>query len=90
MLILGPFGKTTVFAVTAAADSFTNPGPYTSFMVLANRAVHLSRDGDATVDEVLIPTDTPVEVSFLTGAALSFILADGETDGTLRITEVSK
>lgn len=89
MMVLGYFSATTVLPVTTASDTFLCPGPYQTFVVKSDRKIHLSRTDEATLDDFELLVDTYVQVALMKGEQLSFILADGETDGEIRITEVN-
>lgn len=95
MTELGFFGKTTVDDVTSTARAFTNAGPSQVFVVRADRKVHLLRttDGDAAAateeNGFLLLADEPAQFSLEVGGSLSYVLAAGETDGSIRITEAN-
>jgi hypothetical protein len=62
-------------------------------VVLADRNVHLRRTDDADVAasdaDFLLLADHYAEVAVTGGEFLSFVLAAGEPDGTIRITPVT-
>lgn len=88
----GYFGKTVSFAVTDAADDHQVTGANESrhmFLVQSDKAIHLDRQAEAAVATSLrIPANTPVLVGSIAGETFSYILATGETDGTIWFTEV--
>lgn len=83
---LGSFEGTTEVAVTSTVAEFTNPGPYTSFIVRSDRIVHLARNSDATFDDFQLPEGEFASVRLARAETLSVILADGEADGSLFVT----
>lgn len=93
MLSLGDFGPTLTRAVTTAADHFQAELPHQRFVVQADRNVHLKRadapTDDATTDDFLLTEGVYAEVTVPPDGYLSFVLATGETDGTIRITPAS-
>jgi hypothetical protein len=89
----GYFGKTQSFAVTDAAGSFQVDGAAESrhaFLVQSDKLVHLTREGETatTANGLRIPANTPVLVGTFAGDTLSYILGEGETDGTIWFTKV--
>lgn len=86
MLTLGYMGTTTVLPVTSASDSFLATGPAQVFVVKSDRKIHLAHADEATFDDFELLADTYAKVSLEPGSKLSFILADGETDGEIRIS----
>lgn len=93
MLRLGDFSATISRAVTTTADSFEATRPYLDFVVCADRNVHLRRTDDAdtkaTEADFLLLAEHYAEVTVANGGWLSFVLASGEPDGTIRITPVT-
>lgn len=93
MIELGYFTDTHVLGVTSASDTFANPGNGQTFIVRADRKVHIVRstddDAEATEDDFLLLADEPASFALEVGGSLGYILADGETDGTIRITQVN-
>ncbi|AFU86555.1 hypothetical protein D869_gp073 [Caulobacter phage CcrRogue] len=93
MLELGYFAKTWVLDVTSASDAFDNPGNGQTFVVRADRKVHLARSNDAgaeaTTDDCPLLENEAARFAMEAGGSLAFILADGETDGKIYITQVN-
>jgi hypothetical protein len=93
LLRLGDFGATLTRPVTTTADNFQAELPHQRFVVMADRNVHLKRtdqsSDDATISDFLLSEGVYAEVIVPPDAYLSFVLATGETDGTIRITPTS-
>lgn len=97
MIELGSFRNTTVLAVTGETDIFTSPGPYSSYVVHANRNVLLVRNNVVIVtdDDDNPPNAFPLKegeyarIRLDKNEVLSFVLAAGETDGTIWLTEAN-
>lgn len=97
MIELGSFRNTAVLAVTSEADTFTSPGPYSSYLVRSDRNVLIQRNTVEIVvgDEENPPKAFPLKegevarVRLDRNEALAFILAEGETDGTIWLTETN-
>ncbi|AFU87239.1 hypothetical protein CcrKarma_gp072 [Caulobacter virus Karma] len=93
MVELGYFSKTWVVDVTAASDVFANPGNGQTFMLRADRKIHIARSVDnnaeATTGDCLLLADEPASFAMEVGGSIAFILADGETDGKIFITQVN-
>uniref|UniRef100_A0AB74UI58 Uncharacterized protein n=1 Tax=Caulobacter phage BL57 TaxID=3348355 RepID=A0AB74UI58_9VIRU len=93
MLELGYFTKTWVLDVTSDSDKFANPGNGQTFILRSDRKIHVARsvenDAEATTDDCPVLADEPASFSMEAGGSLAFILADGETDGKLYITQVN-
>lgn len=86
---LGSFEKTTAKAVSTTHINHTCVGPYTDFVVTADRNVHISRNRDATTGEFKLNAGDYAKVHLGKDEYLSIILAIGESDGTCYLTEVS-
>lgn len=89
---VGQFGKTVSDAVTGLADSFTVPGPAPgkrAFVVSSDVGFHLDRAAVAApATSMHVPVGQWVRISCVGGETLSYIVAAGEPDGTIWITEV--
>lgn len=88
-ICLGRLGKTVLKTVSATPDNFgANASAFQNFVIWSERAVHLSKKTAATVNDFLLLSDTYASVMVERGETLSFVLAAGETDGDIRLTEV--
>ncbi len=84
---LGSFGKTTKVDTTSSDAVFTNTSARTRFIVRASVNTHIRLNGVATVDDFLLLEETYAVVLIAPNATLHAIVANGETDGDLFITE---
>lgn len=94
----GRFGKTISDDVTDTPGTYAPTGaPAVSnrtLIVQSDKVVHLLLLGAAdsgtasTTNGMRVPADMPVKVSIFGDDTLSFVLGDGETDGTIWFTEV--
>lgn len=84
---LGAFETTTAVDVSTAVVSFSAPALYArTYFLRTERAIHLSRLSDASSADLKLAADDTATIELNQGDALSFILADGETDGKVFIT----
>lgn len=85
---IGFFSDTHVDVINATPASYQPTGSYTSFAILADTPCHLSVSGDATTDDfMLLPgIYAIVNVDRFSAQTLSWVVADGSADGTIRIT----
>lgn len=90
MISLGNFGATAKLAVTSTASSYEGVRPWPAYAIHSDRAVHLKRAAidtdDATEGDFHLVADGYVRVEITPGEFLSFVLADGESDGSIYIT----
>lgn len=89
-LNLGSIGPTEAVAVAdqAAGHKF-DCDKAGKFSVHANRVVHVATDVQATESDFRLEDIDYVAVDLQEGQFLSFILADGETAGTVYITAIA-
>lgn len=86
---LGFFASTHVDVVNATPASFQPTGSYTTFAILADTPCHLSVSGsDATTNDfMLLPgIYAIVNIDRFSAQHISWVVASGGTDGTIRIT----
>jgi hypothetical protein len=89
----GYFSGTTKHAVTDEADGLTVQGANESrhaFLVQSDVTVHLTRDGtDASAENGLrVPAGAIILINTVAGDEISFVTGDGESDGSIWLTEV--
>lgn len=93
MVLLGNFGATDAIAVTTEAAYFQGERPWSYYVIRSDRIVHLRRsqtaEDAATTDDFLLTEGEYVRVEIAEGDWLSFVLAAGETDGTVYITRAT-
>lgn len=100
MIRLGFFGTTVSEVAATTASEYTNPGPYQRFVVSATVNVHLAKCNvdqaannpsfAATQNDFLLLQGEYVEVCLLPGEVLSWIVATGDTNGTIYITPAAQ
>lgn len=88
--ILGSVGATQHKAVTSTSGKFAKTSAHGSstFRVYSNRNCHLSVGNAATTSDFPIPANWPVDVWVEHESEVNFILATGETDGDIWMTQV--
>lgn len=86
---LGSFEKTIAKAVSTTHTEHICVGPYTNFVVTSDRNVHVARNRNASVTEFKLNAGDYAKIHLGAGEWLSIVLADGESDGTCYLTEVS-
>lgn len=90
MIRLGDFGQTTTLDVTSEPANYQGERPWQHYVVLSDRNIHLRRVSDASVDasadDFLLLEGRYAEVTIPEEGYLSFVLANGEPDGLIRIT----
>ncbi len=87
MMVSLRFGDTFVNAVTDVADTYTQTRPNNAVIILSDRITNLAIGRNATTDDFMLKADTYFVVNLVEGETLSYILATGESDGTIRLTE---
>lgn len=88
MIELGSFRNTQALEVTADSAVFTAPGPYSVFVVTADRSVLIQRNV-VEIDEhaFLLREGQYARITLGRNEVLAYALADGEIDGVFYITE---
>jgi hypothetical protein len=86
---LGSFGRTTVLPATTGRATFNPAVPYSIFMLRSDRDIYLSKLGDATTDDFLLPRGAYARLELLPDDSLSILLAPDQQDGTVWVTEVT-
>lgn len=93
MFDLGYIGACTHDAITSDAGYFTPTQNYAVILVTSSRKAHIKivQDNSSPADntDFQIQPDTAYRVELQQGDLLSFIAADGETDGDIWIAQTS-
>lgn len=96
MICFGSIGNTTVTAVTDSSATVFTAGDVTNaigmkryrLLISSEKSIHLQVNGDADPTSApRIPAGNVVEVTVFGGDVLSAILATGETDGSVWVTQ---
>lgn len=87
MLDLGTIRNTVTADVTDTAASYTGTAPFSYVLVRADRNVCLAVDRVATTADFKLAADELVRLRLEPTHTLSYVLAEGETDGAILITE---
>ena len=85
---LGFFDPATRLSVTDSPVTFDVPGQPESrhcYVVTVDIAVHVSRNEDATADDLRLAADSLVTVNAFGGESISFVKAEGASDGNVFI-----
>lgn len=86
------YHETVRLDVTDEAAAHTNAGSYSvSYRVVSDRNVMLRFDGEDAEqeDSMPLPADWPEFVTVQPGAAISFVLREGDSDGHIWLTRVT-
>ncbi len=89
MIELGYIESTVKYDATGTAGGFTVPGTAgarKSYVLVADVAVHISRNGTATVDSMLVPANQLVSIHTFAGDTISFVKDTDEDDGSAYVT----
>ncbi len=89
MTHLGYIDSATKYSVTGTAGGFTVPGTSgarKSYIVIADVALHLARNGTATQDSMLVPANTLVSVQTFAGDTVSVLKDTDADDGSVWFT----
>lgn len=89
MIELGTIRNTATYAVADVAANHVGTGPYSQVLVRSDRSVCLATGRDATTTDFLLKAGEPLKLALAKDETLSFILADGETSGSISLTECS-
>lgn len=91
MIELGSFRHTAHLAVTAGVAIYTSPGPQSIYVIVADRTIRLGRNTLMADDEAafILNEGEHARLRLEKNETLSFCLVEGETDGTVRLTEAT-
>jgi hypothetical protein len=86
MIELGYIDSTTKYSVTGTASGFTIPGTQgarKAYVLVADVALHLARNGTATQSSMLVPANQLVSIQTFAGDTVSVIKDTDADDGSV-------